>query len=45
MSRLPDQIKKKKKKSPYFFRVMALRKVGHFKLVSKISQKLVELRA
>ena len=34
-----------KKKSHYFSGVMALRKFGHFKLVSNISQKLFELRA
>ena len=36
---------KLKKKSFYFFGVMALWKFGHFKLVSKISWKLFELGA
>ena len=39
MSKLSDLIKKK---SHNFSGVMALRKFGHFKLVSKISQKLFE---
>ena len=38
MSRLPDYFFFKS--SPYFSRVMALWKFGHFKLVSNISQKL-----
>ena len=39
MSRLPDKIKKK---SLYFSRVMALKKFGLFKLVSKISGEVFE---
>ena len=42
MSRLSDSVLKK---SFYFYGVMALRKFGHFKLVSKISQKLFGLGA
>ena len=38
-----DEYQIKKKKSPYFSGVMARRKFGHFKLVSKISRKLFEL--
>ena len=43
MSRLPDLIKKKI--LFIFSGDMALRKFGHFKLVSKISRKVFELGA
>ena len=41
MSRLPDYFFFKN--SPHFSGVVALSKFGHFKLFSKISQKLFEL--
>ena len=42
MIRLPDKIQKKEN-SHYFSIVMALRKSGHFKLVSKLPRKVFEL--